>query len=85
MKVRQNLGELLNEVEYKRDQVIITKAGKPVAALIDIPLFERLREMDKEFQRMTDQLRQSFKNLEESQINTLLNEAIDHSRKPSDV
>ena len=52
MTVRKNLGELLSEVQYKRDQIVITKAGKPVAALIDIPLFERLRKVDQEFERM---------------------------------
>ena len=36
MTVRQNLGELLNEVQYRRSRILITKAGKPVAALVDI-------------------------------------------------
>lgn len=83
MTVRQNLGELLNEVQYKRDQVIITKAGKRVAALIDISLFERLRGMDKAFEHMTGQLQQAFKGLLESEVDSLLDEAIAHSRKGS--
>ena len=29
MTVRQNLGELLNEVQYRQGKVLITKAGKP--------------------------------------------------------
>ncbi len=81
MTVRQNLGELLNEVQYKRDKIIITKAGKPVAALIDMPLFERLREMDQEFERMTGQLRQAFQDVPESEVDALLDEAIAHARK----
>ncbi|MEE9350742.1 MAG: type II toxin-antitoxin system prevent-host-death family antitoxin [Thiotrichaceae bacterium] len=80
MTVRQNLGELLSEVQYKRDQVVITKAGKPVAALIDMPLFERLRQMDEEFERMTLQLQQSFSDMQEAEVNDLLEEAIQHSR-----
>ncbi len=32
---RQNLGEMLNQVQYRHDSVIIKKDGKPVAALID--------------------------------------------------
>ena len=52
-KVSQNLDELLNEVQYKRKQIVITKAGKPIAALIDMQMFERLRQMDQEFERMT--------------------------------
>ena len=44
MTVRQNLGELLNGVQYRQDQVVITKAGKPVAALVDMVAFEKVRE-----------------------------------------
>lgn len=80
MTVRQNLGELLNEVQYKRDQIVITKAGKPVAALIDIPLFERLRQMEQEFERMTKQMQQAFADMQETELHDLLDEAIRHSR-----
>lgn len=34
MNVRKNFGEILNEVEYKHDTVIITRAGKESAAII---------------------------------------------------
>ena len=37
---RQNLGEMLNRVQYRHDSVIINKDGKPVAALVDARLFE---------------------------------------------
>jgi prevent-host-death family protein len=43
MKVRQNLGELLNKVWYRHDSILITKADKPVAAIIDIELFEKIK------------------------------------------
>lgn len=80
MTVRQNLGELLNEVQYKRDQIVITKAGKPVAALIDILLFERLQQMEQEFARMTKHMQQAFEDMQENDLNELLDEAIQHSR-----
>lgn len=32
MNFRQNLGELLNQVQYRGDSVVVTKDGKPVAA-----------------------------------------------------
>jgi len=41
MSVRQNLGELLNGIQYGHDQVVITKGGKPVAAMIDTALFDK--------------------------------------------
>lgn len=42
---RQNLGEMLNQVQYRHDSVVINKDGKPVAALVDARLFERIRRI----------------------------------------
>ena len=53
MNVRQNLGALLNEIQYRQDQVIITKGGKPVAAMVDVELFDKIRLMRSEFERLT--------------------------------
>src|SRR3989304_1136380 len=61
MKVRKNLGELLNEVQYRRNSVLVTKGGKPVAALVDIGLFEKIRLLDKEFDRLTAELTKAYK------------------------
>ena len=30
---RQNLGEMLNQVQYRKDSIVVNKDGKPVAAL----------------------------------------------------
>ena len=57
---RQNLGDLLNQVQYRNDAVLITKDGKPVAALVDVALFERIRRMRDEFIRLTDALGQTY-------------------------
>ncbi len=53
MTVRQNLGELLNEIQYRQDQVLITKGGKPVAAMVDVALFDKIRLMRNEFERLS--------------------------------
>lgn len=60
MTVRQNLGELLNGIQFGHDQIVITKAGKPVAAMVDAELFEKIRLMKHEFNRMTDQLAAAY-------------------------
>ena len=60
MTVRQNLGELLNEIQYRGDSVVITRSGKPVAALIDIAFFERLRSLDEDYARLRGELAQAF-------------------------
>jgi len=56
MTVRNNLGELLNGVVYRHDSVVIQKTGKPVAAIVDIALFEKIRLMQSEFEALCGQL-----------------------------
>ncbi len=57
---RQNLGEMINIVQYRNDSVLIKKDGKPVAALIDARLFERIRRMQERFDALCDRLEQSY-------------------------
>lgn len=35
VNLRQNLSEMLKQVQYRHDSVLINKDGKPVAALVD--------------------------------------------------
>ena len=83
MTVRQHLGELLNEVQYRRQRVVITKAGKPVAALVDIGLFERLRKLDDEFDRLRARLSGAFSDRTEPEVEALVNEAVKAVRADS--
>ena len=76
MTVRQNLGELLNEVQYRHGKVVITKAGKPVAALVDIAMFERLRKLDQEFDRMRAEIANAFSGVPEKKIESLVDAAV---------
>ena len=76
MTVRHNLGELLNEVQYRHGKVLITKAGKPVAALVDVAMFTRLRKLDEEFDRMRADLAQAFADMTEKSGAALVGEAV---------
>jgi prevent-host-death family protein len=60
VKFRQNLGEMLNQVQYRHDSVLIKKDGKPVAALIDARLFERIRRMQSRFDDLCSRIEQGF-------------------------
>jgi prevent-host-death family protein len=60
MTVRQNLGELLNEIQYRHDQILITKGGKPIAAMVDVALFDKIRLMRSEFDRLTLDLAKAY-------------------------
>ena len=58
--VRKNFGEILNEVKYRHDLVLIKKAGKPIAALIDVELFEKIKILKDQFDRLTMRLKNVY-------------------------
>jgi prevent-host-death family protein len=64
---RQNLGEMLNQVQYRHDSVVINKDGKPVAALIDARLFERIRRMQGRFDNLCQRIEAGFAGVPEAQ------------------
>lgn len=57
---RQNLGEMLNQVQYRHDSVVINKDGRPVAALVDARLFERIRRMQARFDALCQRIESGF-------------------------
>jgi prevent-host-death family protein len=63
---RQNLGEMLNQVQYRHDSVVINKDGKPVAALVDARLFERIRRMQERFEGLCQRIEMGFKEVPEA-------------------
>ncbi|MCX7145565.1 MAG: type II toxin-antitoxin system prevent-host-death family antitoxin [Sulfuritalea sp.] len=64
---RQNLGEMLNQVQYRHDSVVINKDGKPVAALVDARLFERIRRMQGRFDALCQRIEAGFAGLPEAE------------------
>lgn len=78
---RQNLGDLLNQVQYRNDAVLITKDGKPVAALVDVALFERIRRLRDEFTRLTDALGKTYEGVNPALAQTEIDEAVSAARK----
>jgi len=81
MKVRQNLGELLNGVQYRRDSVLVTKGGKPVAALVDIDLFQKIRLLDREFDRLTAELAIIYEGVDPETATKEIDEAVKAARR----
>ncbi len=81
MTVRQNLGELLNGIQYGSDQVIITKGGKPVAAMVDTALFDKIRLLKREFNRLTDELAVTYQDIDASVAQQEIDAAVKQARK----
>jgi prevent-host-death family protein len=53
---RKNLGEMLNQVVYLNDSIIVNKDGKPVAALVGGQLFARICRMRDRFDRLVNRI-----------------------------
>jgi len=77
---RQNLGEMLNQVQYRHDSVVINKDGRPVAALVDARLFERIRRMQARFDALCQRIESGFSNVPEAEGMAEINAAIELER-----
>lgn len=77
---RQNLGEMLNQVQYRHDSVVINKDGKPVAALVDARLFERIRRMQGRFDALCQRIEAGFANVPEAEGFAEIEAAIEMER-----
>ena len=80
---RQNLGEMLNQVQYRRDSVLINKDGKPVAALIDARLFERIRRMQGRFDTLCQRIEEGFSSVPEAEGMDEIDAALAAERRAS--
>jgi prevent-host-death family protein len=78
---RQNLGEMLNKVQCRNDQLVITKDGKPVAALVDARMFERLQRMQARFEALCERIEQGFAKVPEEDGIKEINAALAVERK----
>lgn len=63
---RQNLGEMLNQVQYRHDSIVINKDGKPVAVLVDARLFARIRRLQARFDALSARIEAGFAPLPEA-------------------
>ena len=81
---RQNLGEMLNQVQYRRDSVVINKDGKPVAALVDARLFERIRRMQGRFDALCQRIEAGFANVPEAEGLAEIQAAVEIERAQTD-
>lgn len=78
---RQNLGEMLNQVQYRNDSIVISKDGKPVAALVDAELFARIRRMRNRFDELSAGLAKAYKDVPEAQGMAEIAAAVAKSRR----
>lgn len=78
---RQNLGEMLNQVQFRHDSIVINKDGRPVAALVDARLFARIRRMQARFDDLSARIEAGYAAVPESEGMAEIDTAVAAERK----
>jgi prevent-host-death family protein len=58
---------MLNQVQYRKDSIVINKDGKPVAALVDAELFARIRRMRERFDELSSRIAEAYADVPQEQ------------------
>ena len=81
LAARKNFGQLLEEAYYRGDEIIIERAGKPMAVIVSIEEFTNWQtERERDF-AILDEVRSKNKGVSPKKIETDVDEAIKAVRK----
>ena len=78
---QKKLDELLDSVQRRQDTVVITSAGKPVAALVNMPLYEKMALMQADFEKSLAKLRRAYVGVDRRTARKEIDEAIRAARR----
>lgn len=81
LAARKNFGQLLEEAYYRGDQIIVERAGKPMAVIVSIEEFENWQtEREQDF-TFLDKIRERTKDIDAEKIEAIIDEAVKAVRK----
>jgi prevent-host-death family protein len=78
---RQNLGEMLNQVQYQKASIVVNKDGKSVAALVDADLFARIRAMRDRFDQLSSRVAEAYAGVSAEQGMAEIDAAVARERR----
>ena len=78
-KAREQFGELVEQVQYKGDSIIINRNGKKAAAIVSIDIYEKWKEERKSLFNQIRQM-QSAAGLDADEAEKLAIEAVSEVR-----
>ncbi|MDZ7754018.1 MAG: type II toxin-antitoxin system Phd/YefM family antitoxin [Gammaproteobacteria bacterium] len=78
---RQNLGDMINRVQYRNDSVVINKDGKPVAVLVDAELFARIQRMRARFDELSARISEGYADVPAEEGLAEIEDAVAAARK----
>jgi prevent-host-death family protein len=81
MKIRQNLGQVMNEVAIRGDEYVIERAGKPMVAIIPMEKYRKLQRDLDEFYAEVEEFQASSRNADPQEVDQAINEAVAAAKK----
>ncbi len=81
MKVRQSLGQIMNEVALRGDDYIVERAGKPLVAIIPMEKYQRLQKDREAAFAALDAIWGKMKGVDTKEVESLITEAVGKTRK----
>jgi len=68
VQARKNLGQILEEVYYRGDEVILERSGRGMAVIVPIGVYEQLmRQREQDF-GILDEIQQKNRNVDSKQL-----------------
>jgi len=80
MKVRDNLGQLLDEVYYRGDEVVIERAGRAMAVLVPVGRYEQYHRERQERFRILDRVKAKARKVPTKVLDAAIAEAVKAAR-----
>jgi hypothetical protein len=81
VKVRQNLGQVVNKIALRYDEYIVERAGKPLVAIIPVEKYLSMKRERDEFFRMYDAMQAEVAAEDAANIDRDIEEALVAARR----
>jgi len=78
---RKKLGNLVDAARLKGDHYIISKKGKPAAALVPIEVVQKYEESKKTLLHLIEEVHEKNKGKKAEEIESLIDEAVKWARR----
>ena len=76
MKIRQNLGQVMNEVALRGDEYVIERAGKPMVAIIPMEKYRKLQRDLDDFYAEVQEFQAASKNADPQEVSQAIEAAV---------
>ncbi len=81
VEARKHLGEILEGVYYRGDEVVIERAGKPMAVVVPAYLYENILRSREDLFAKVDEAQEFNRGVPQEEIDAAIEEAIRYARR----